>query len=220
MKPFQKSFTQTVGYQYLLFLPEGYLDSRENWPAILFLHGAGERGNDINKVKTHGIPKVAVKRDRFPFIAVSPQCPMGEFWVSDMLIELLHEVEEAHRVDRDRVYLTGISMGGYAAWQLAIENPERFAALVPICGGGNPDEVCRIRHLPTWVFHGAKDPIVPLSESEEMVNALKRCGGNVRFAVYPHAGHDSWTETYDNPELYEWLLQHRIQPVSPEGRGP
>ena len=219
MKPFQKSFTGTIGYNYLLFLPEGYLDSTDNRPLILFLHGAGERGNDLEKVKRHGIPKIVETWDRFPFIAVSPQCPANQYWLADLLNELLDEIEGAHRIDTDRVYLTGISMGGYAAWQTAIEYPDRFAAIAPVCGGGNPDEVCRIRHVPVWAFHGAKDPIVPLSESEEMVNALRKCGGDARLTVYPEAGHDSWTETYNNPGLYEWFMSHSRLAVRPMSGG-
>ncbi len=219
MKPFHKSFTQATGYQYLLFLPEGYLDSKEKWPMILFLHGAGERGNDLQKVKRHGIPKIAEKSEHFPFIAVSPQCPADQYWLTDMLLSLLDEVADGQRVDTDRVYLTGISMGGYATWEMAIEYPDRFAAIAPICGGGNPDEVCRIKHVPAWVFHGAKDPVIPLSESEEMVNALRKCGGNVQFTVYPEAVHDSWTETYNNPQLYEWFLKYKRLAVSPMSGG-
>ncbi len=219
MKPFQKSFTQTAGYQYLLFLPEGYLDGKEKWPMILFLHGAGERGNDLQKVKRHGIPKIAEEQERFPFIAVSPQCPADQYWLTNMLLSLLDEVADNQRVDTDSIYLTGISMGGYATWETAIGYPDRFAAIAPVCGGDNPDEVCRIKHVPAWVFHGAKDPVIPVSESEEMVNALKRCGGNVRFTVYPEAGHDSWTETYNNPQLYEWLLKYKRLAVSPISGG-
>lgn len=209
----QKSVTGTAGYNYLLFLPNHYLDRPEPWPLILFLHGAGERGNDLKLIKAHGIPKIVEERKDFPFIAVSPQCPDGQYWIPDMLTLLLDEVEAAHRVDSDRIYLTGISMGGYGAWRMALDYPYRFAAIAPVCGGGTPEEACRIRHLPAWVFHGARDRVVPISESEDMVIALKRCGGNVRFTVYPTAGHDSWTETYNNKELYEWFVQHRRQPV-------
>ncbi|MEW5745224.1 MAG: prolyl oligopeptidase family serine peptidase [Nitrospirota bacterium] len=209
----QKSITRTAGYRYLLFLPNRYLDQEEPWPLVLFLHGAAERGNDLKRIKAHGIPRVVEERKDLPFIAVSPQCPEGEYWIPDMLAVLLDEVEAEHRVDRDRISLTGISMGGYGAWRMAMDYPDRFAALAPICGGGDPDEVCRIKHLPVWAFHGARDRVVPLSESEEMVNALRSCGGTVRFTVYPDAGHDAWTVTYNNPELYAWLLQHRRQAV-------
>lgn len=201
---------------YLLFLPNGYeANSEQTWPLILFLHGAGERGDDLNLVKIHGIAKVVEQREDCPFIVVSPQCPKDSWWSDhiEALDALLNEITATYAVDIDRTYLTGLSMGGYGAWHLATLYPERFAAVVPICGGGPwflgfPDRVCALKDVPVWAFHGAKDDTVPLRESELMVTTLKACGGNVRFTVYPDAGHDSWTQTYDNPELYEWLLKY------------
>ena len=116
-------------------------------------------------------------------------------------------------VDQGRVYCTGLSMGGFGTWELAITYPQLFAAIVPICGGGSPYIAARIRHIPTWVFHGGRDNVVPLYESQRMVDALKRAGANVQLTVYPEAGHDSWTETYNNPDLYTWLLSHRRRPA-------
>ena len=182
---------------------------------MLFLHGAGERGSDINAVKRHGIPKLAEEGRHLPFIAVSPQCPEHSTWsleAHDVMV-LLDEVIRSHAVDTNRVYLTGLSLGGYGTWHLATLHPHRFAAIAPICGGGVglygfPERVCALKDVPVWAFHGAKDPVVPLEESAKMVRALKECGGDVRFTVYPEAEHDSWTETYENPELYEWLLSH------------
>jgi hypothetical protein len=118
-------------------------------------------------------------------------------------------------VDADRIYLTGLSMGGFGTWNLAMTWPGRFAAIAPICGGGNPRNAWSIRHIPTWVFHGAKDPVVPLSMSEDMVSALRQYNGQVTFTVYPEARHDSWTESYDNPELYSWFLEHTRYTRSP-----
>jgi predicted peptidase len=129
--------------------------------------------------------------------------------MADELNDLLQEIIRMHRVDRQRIYLTGLSMGGYGTWSLAMAYPDTFAALAPVCGGGDPGRVGRIKHLPIWVFHGAKDDIVPFEESESMVKALRRAGNDVRFTVYPDARHDSWTETYNNPRLYEWFLSHR-----------
>jgi predicted peptidase len=214
---FEIEITQTVRLPYLLYLPPDYKpDSVQKWPLILFLHGAGERGDDLELVKKHGIPKVVEERQDFPFIAVAPQCPEGEWWPEKtrILSALLDEVMAAYAVDPDLIYLTGLSMGGYGTWSLATAYPERFAALVPICGGGLsivgfPERACVLKKIPIWVFHGARDEVVRIEESEKMVNALKACGGNVRFTVYPEAEHDSWTETYDNPELYAWLLQQR-----------
>jgi predicted peptidase len=214
----ETQITKTERLPYLLSLPAGYNDdAKKDWPLILFLHGAGERAlNDMTLLRKHGIPRVAEERD-LPFITISPQCPPNSWWSEhmDALLALLDQTAVAYRVDRRRVYLTGISMGGFGSWHLGVAHPERFAAVVPICGGGPwflgfPERVKALKDTPVWVFHGAKDDVVALSESERLVDALKACGGNVRFTVYPDAMHDSWTETYDNPELYTWLLeQHR-----------
>ena len=213
-------FTKTVSAKvnYLLFLPKGYNPKNERrWPLIFFLHGAGERGTNIWKVATHGSPKIAPTEADFPFIVVSPQCPEGQIWSKDTLLALLDDVEARYAVDKSRVYLTGLSMGGFGTWDLGVAHPERFAAMVPICGGGQPIAVAlagraqgeALRSLGVWAFHGGKDPVVPLEESQRMVNALKQAGvREVKLTVYPEAGHDSWTETYNNPELYRWLLQH------------
>jgi predicted peptidase len=173
----------------------------------MFLHGAGERGTDIELVKKHGIPRLVASGVDFPFLVASPQCPAGQTWSPAMVGRVLDDVCRKVRVDRDRIYLTGLSMGGYGTWFTAIAYPDRFAAIVPICGGGDPGAACRLRDLPVWVFHGAKDPVVQPEESARMVEALRGCGGNVRFTLYPEAEHDCWTQTYQNPELYRWLLQ-------------
>lgn len=236
---FEKTITKTVGYQYLLALPTGYdAKAEKTWPMILFLHGSGERGTDVWKVAVHGPPKLlradapppanetpeararreaAVKSLAENFIVVSPQCPAGVSWDDDAIGALLDEIAAKHKVDAKRVYLTGLSMGGFGTWSYAMKNPGRFAAIVPICGGGEPGTVRRMARmkkaeltsLPVWVFHGAKDPTVPLDESQQMIDALKKAGAtNVQFTIYPEAKHDSWTETYNNPELYAWLLKH------------
>lgn len=194
---------------YLLYLPPGYEDSDGNWPTIVFLHGSGERGSDLERVKVHGPPKLIERGEQLPFIVVAPQCPELHYWGSEWLSPLLDEVCRENRVDADHIYLTGISMGGYGTWQWACAEPQRFAAIAPICGGGRPQNASAIKDLPVWAFHGAKDDIVPLAESTAMVEALRACGGDVRFTVYPEAGHDSWTETYENPELLEWFLARK-----------
>jgi predicted peptidase len=213
---FERKLTQKVSAEYLLFLPEGYdADKRKNWPLILFLHGAGERGTNLSQVAVHGPPKLVKDQPNFPFIVVSPQCPAGQRWSDDTLLALLDKVSTKYRVDQKRVYLTGLSMGGYGTWSLGLKHPERFAALAPICGGGerinlllpDPRKLPALKSLPIWAFHGAKDNVVPLDESERMVEAFKRAGGQGKLTVYPEAGHDSWTETYKNPELYKWLLE-------------
>jgi predicted peptidase len=125
------------------------------------------------------------------------------------LSALLDNLAARYRVDQDRVYVTGLSMGGFGAWQLAVDYPARFAAIAPVCGKGEPAKAQLIKDLPIWVFHGAKDPVVPVSNSQDMVDALKKCGSDVKLTIYPEALHDSWTETYNNPELYNWFLQHK-----------
>ena len=209
---FEKKITVTAQLEYLLSLPADYGQSRKSWPLVLFLHGSGESGNDLNKVKVHGPPKLVDENGPFPFILVSPQSP-GRGWNPDVLNALLDSVMKKYRVDKDRVYLTGLSMGGYGTWALAAAHPEKFAALAPICGGGDPAEAGKLARLPIWVFHGAKDTTVPPKRSEEMVAALKAAaGGNPRFTLYPEAGHDSWTATYADPEFYKWLLaQKRVR---------
>jgi predicted peptidase len=193
---------------YLLFLPQDY-EKKDSWPLMLFLHGAGERGDDLELVKKHGPPKIVETKKDFPFILVSPQCKPKRRWEPSGLTALLDEAVAKYKVDKDRIYVTGLSMGGFGTWSLAADTPDRFAAIVPICGGGEAYWTRQLVNLPVWVFHGGKDSVVPLERSEAMVEALKKRGGNVKLTVYPDAGHDSWTETYDNPELYEWLLQQK-----------
>lgn len=218
VRKFTKDVTRTVALDYLLFLPKDHAAQPEKrWPLILFLHGAGERGSDVWHVAVHGPPKIVRDRPDFPFIVVSPQCPTGQRWSDDAVLALLDDVLARYPVDRKRVYLTGLSMGGYGTWSLGLSHPARFAAIVPICGGGDPlkallpdpQHVQALRTLPVWAFHGAKDPVVKLAESERMVEALRKLGcTEVELTVYPEAQHDSWTETYANPKLYEWFLKH------------
>lgn len=200
-----------VNIRYLVFLPEGYeKEPSRKWPLIYFLHGAGERGDNLDLVRGYGPPKIAEERPGFPFIVVSPQCPRGRFWSNEDLLALLDEVISRYAVDEDRIYLTGLSMGGYGTWSLAAQAPDRFAAIAPVCGGGMRIFSLMLRDMPVWVFHGAKDRTVPLDESERMVEALKRRGNTrVKFTVYPDADHDSWTETYNNHALYDWFLEQR-----------
>lgn len=206
----EKTITKVVKANYLLYLPKEYgKETDKKWPLILFLHGSGESGSDLEKVKRHGPPKLIAAGKEFPFIIVSPQAPSPRVgWQVETLNTLLDDVIAKYSVDQDRVYLTGLSMGGFGTWALASANPERFAAIAPICGGGQPFMARRLRDIPVWVFHGAKDPTVPVKMSEDMVDALKKAGADVKFTVYPEAGHDCWTATYDNPELFTWFLSH------------
>jgi predicted peptidase len=197
-----------VDLKYWLYLPEGY-QQQESWPLMLFLHGAGERGDDLQLVRKHGPPKLVGEGKQFPFIIVSPQCPSGRWWQPMELATLLDEIVDRYRVDQDRIVVTGLSMGGYGTWDLAAYQPDRFAALAPICGGSDPIRAKYLAGIPVWVFHGRKDSVVPVERSEAMVEALKKADSPVKFTVYDEANHDSWTETYANPKLYEWLLQQK-----------
>lgn len=213
------TISRAVTTQFLLALPKDYdAKSTRRWPLILFLHGSGERGTNLSKVAMHGLPKLVADGRDFPFIIVSPQCPAHERWSDDVLIALLDNVIAQHNVDTNRIYLTGLSMGGFASWSLAAKYPERFAAVAPICGGGTTIDLLltsktrreAIKTLPIWAFHGGKDPVVPLTESERMLAGFKLAGcKEAALTVYPDAGHDSWTKTYNNPKLYEWFLNHQ-----------
>jgi predicted peptidase len=202
---------RTVRLRYLLFLPQDYgISPDKKWPLILFLHGAGERGDDLELVKIHGIPKIVERRPDFPFVVLSPQCPDEATWWDQQLTlkALLDEIVANYAVDTACIYLTGLSMGGFGTWSMAMAYSKLFAAIAPICGGGFPEFASQLKDIPVWAFHGAEDKTVKPEVSQRMVDALRACGGNVRFTVYPGVGHDSWTQTYDNPELYEWFLQH------------
>ena len=204
---------QVFTADYLLSLPPSYgVDATKRWPLILFLHGAGERGTNLWMVAKHGPPKIDIATNNF--IVVSPQCPNGKIWSNDLLLALLDEIETKYAVDTRRIYLTGLSMGGFGTWSLGLTHPERFAAIAPICGGGELitpllADKAKLTTLPVWAFHGAKDPVVPVEESERMVKLLKKYQvREVKLTIYPEAQHDSWTQTYANPELFEWFLQH------------
>jgi predicted peptidase len=211
-KKFEKTTTKNLSCNYLLFLPESYDQQQKDWPLILFLHGAGERGNDLTKVKVHGPPKIVEKQKDFPFIVVSPQCPEEQWWTDnlDTLINLLDEIITQYNVDKDRVYLTGLSMGGFGSWALAAKYPDRFAAIAPVCGGALQYNAYSLVNVPIWIFHGAKDTTVPVLRSQEMFDLINKRGGDVKITIYPDANHDSWTQTYNNPELYDWFLEHKL----------
>ncbi|MBW8035084.1 MAG: prolyl oligopeptidase family serine peptidase [Planctomycetes bacterium] len=204
------SRTVEVEMDYLFYLPEGYGKEDHAWPLMIFLHGVGESGSDLERVKSHGPAKMAAENRNLPFIIASPQCPKGKWWPNQQakVMALVDEIVENYNVDESRIYLTGLSMGGYGTWSIACINPDRFAAIVPICGGGTPYIAGNLKNVPVWAFHGAKDKTVRLRESQKMVDKVNRKGGDAKLTVYPEAGHDSWTETYNNEEVYKWLLSH------------
>ncbi len=204
----QSEMTSVTHMKYLFYLPD--MEAPEaGYPMILFLHGSGERGDNLDLVKTHGPPSFLDDTTDFPFIVVSPQCPEGKKWDIYKLLELIDEIETVAFIDTNRTIVTGLSSGGSATWDLAMLAPGKFAAIVPICGKGDPSEACYIKDVPTWVFHGARDEITPSSYSDEMVKALRACGLQVKYTLYPDVDHFAWVPAYSNPALYDWMLQQK-----------
>lgn len=205
--------TRTFALNYVVYLPKDYdAASSKRWPLIYFLHGVNQRGDDIELVKRHGIPQNIDNGEQLPFIIVCPQCPTNSFWPfeNEALIGLLDEVVQQFAVDEERIYLTGFSMGGFGTWDLAMMHPARFAAIAPICGGSVPGrDVSALVDMPIWTFHGDKDPVVPILFTQQIVTALEGLGSSVNFTIYAGVEHNSWTETYLNPELYTWFLSHK-----------
>ena len=197
---------------YLLYLPKNY-DSAETFPLMLFLHGRGESNGPLRLVEKWGPPRMASRGVDLPYVLISPQCPREKRWTSDdqlaMLLSLLDHVTTEFKIDAQRTYLTGLSMGGYGSWRLAADHASRFAAAAIICGGGDPATAPRLKDLPIWVFHGTKDTAVPFSKSVEMVDAIRKTGGEkIRFTSLEEIGHNSWSAAYATPELYTWLNKH------------
>jgi predicted peptidase len=223
-----------TGYPYLVHVPRDY-DASRSWPVILFLHGAGERGNDGLRAAAIGLGNaIRVAPERFPAIVVFPQAPAETRWIGEPADAALLALEEAMRElhgDPQRVYLTGLSMGGYGTWHLALAQPERWAALVVVCGGlvphphttavrrspllppapadPYPFAAHALRKLPIRIFHGADDPVIPADESRRMYEELRREGADVQYTEYPGVGHDSWTRAYGEAELWPWLFAQR-----------
>lgn len=214
---FNQQINKRVALRYLLWLPaDAAAAPTQRWPLILFLHGRGERGDDLALVLRQGLARKLAQGFALPAVVAAPQCPADSDWTlqDDALLALLDELAATYPIDRQRVYLTGLSMGGRGAWRLAAQHPQRFAALVPICGRRpdgvrSPEDARPLCDLPIWVFHGAQDQVVPITESDAMVAALREYGANVRYTAYPDADHNSWTRAYDEPQLYDWMLNQR-----------
>jgi predicted peptidase len=208
--------------RYLLYIPEAYgTDRKAKWPLILFLHGMGECGTNIELIKKHPLPRDLETKKDFPSIVVSPQLlsPDNDGWESqlDALNALLLQIQARYRVDPKRIYVTGLSMGGSGTWHMAIRFPHRFAAVVPVAGFYSwasrmvPSNICDLRGLPVWAFHGARDSTVPLYQDEVIVEALKACGSSVKFTVYEDADHEpTWLRAYADPALFEWLFAQSL----------
>jgi predicted peptidase len=201
-----------VGYRYVLYVPEDYKkEDSKKWPLIIFLHGSGERGDDLDVLTRHGPPKMVAGGHSFPAFIISPQAPNHVTWEPHSVKACLDAMEKEYHIDQDRVYITGISMGGYGVWDAIMAYPHTFAAAVPICGSAGVKFVAaeRIKHVPVWIFHGSDDTVVPAANSQRIYDALVEAGGTPKLTIYAGVGHDSWSQTYDDPDLWEWLFAQK-----------
>lgn len=209
---FTRKVTVNVSGRYLLSLPDGYSSGGAKVPLLLFLHGAGERGDDLERVGIHGPMKEIRNGRKLPFIVVAPLCPADAAWDPLMLTGLLDEVESKWRVDTERVYVTGLSLGGFGTYTLAAFSPKRFAAIAPIAGWASKWIAPSIKEIPIWSTHGDADPAVPLDQETPLIEALRAWGAEVRFDVIAGGTHDVWTDVYAGDALYAWLLEHKRKP--------
>lgn len=209
---FKKKNQEEVDLNYLLYLPNDYQRNKQDYPLVLFLHGKGERGDDLEKIKIHGIPKRVEEGIKFPFICIAPQCPDEGYWdrpeYVSSLISLLKEVENNYRVDSKRIYGTGLSMGGLGTLAIAVKNPTLFSAIIPVCGGAKMENIQRLSQLPIWLFHGDRDDVHPVNNSIIIFQALSSVNDQVFLTVYGGVDHDSWTQTYENHDIYNWMLNY------------
>jgi predicted peptidase len=206
-------------YAYLVITPANFKGRTVRWPLIVFLHGGDQSGSDLNQVKLNGPPKYALAHPDFPFVVAAPLLPLGKLWEPAGVIAVVKQVTARFRVDATRVYLTGLSTGGYGTWKTALAYPERFAAVAPVSGGGSTEILKHadgpllqaLRALPIWAFHGGSDGLISPDESQRMVAAFQSIGNpGARVTIFPGASHDIWSRVYDDPAFYDWLLQqHR-----------
>ncbi|WP_423128440.1 prolyl oligopeptidase family serine peptidase [Gaoshiqia sp. Z1-71] len=202
-----------VRYNYLTYVPENY-DSLKSgpMPVIFYLHGRSASGTDLNRVKRYGLPYFLDKGKKLDFIVVSPQCPWGKNWASENWFDTIYaEINAKYRIDPTRVYLTGMSLGGFGTWELANRLPHKFAAIAPVCGGGSTDWIENLSQLPVWVFHGVKDNQVSVFRADRMVKALKQRQAVVEYSRFPDKGHDIH-RVYDDDRLYEWFKLFSARP--------
>jgi len=212
--------SRTVDVHSLLYLPGDYgRDPQAQWPLIIFLHGASERGDDPSVITRYSIPAFLTSTLDFPFVVLSPQSPPDEWWSNetDVLDALLNQIQTRYAIDPKRIFLTGQSMGGYGTWALALKYPTRFAAIVPVASGWDytnelvPANICDLKNMPIWAFHGELDESVPPDQIMAMVQALQACSGNIRFTLYPDADHlGSSNRAYADPKLYAWLAEQHL----------
>ena len=199
---------QSENVKYIIRFPDGYKNG-DRFPVIIFLHGAGSRGNDIHILKNNPYFNIINKHLEFPFITVAPQCSQNTWFdMFEQLKRFVFKIYDENFTDKNKIYLMGASMGGYGTWQLAMSLPELFAAIVPICGGGMYWNASRLVNVPVWAFHGAKDTVVFKEESIKLVDAINKCGGKAKLTIYPENGHDAWSDTYNSQEVFHWLLSN------------
>lgn len=210
LKPqkFEKELKREVSVDYLLYLPRGY-NEKEEWPLILYLHGGRGRGNDLSLLNWYPLPKMLAGNDSYPFMALIPQCPAGEMWTDTELIKaLLDDIVSKYKVDSDRIYLIGYSMGGTGAWYMAYKYPQVFAAVAPMSGNTNPWWASKLKDIPIWAFHGGKDNLIPVSETEDMAEAIRKEDGMIKVSIDPERGH-SPPPLAEHEKLFEWLLKQK-----------
>ncbi|MDP1899259.1 MAG: dienelactone hydrolase family protein [Rubrivivax sp.] len=193
-----------------LYLPPGYAADNPPWPLVFFLHGSGERGSDLQAVKSQGPPRLVDQGREFPFILASPQLDVDRRWDPHELQALSQALQRRLRIDAQRIAVTGLSLGGHGAWDWATAYPEQLAAIAPVCGYGDPARACAMRGVPVRAYHGQADSVVPLARQQAMVQALRDCGGQAQLIVYPGVGHNAWDEAYADPDLYPWLMAQRL----------
>jgi predicted peptidase len=204
------SLTLQATLRHWLYLPPGYAEQAERrWPLIVFLHGAGERGHEMQRVKAHGLPKLLDAGLAAPAIVVSPQCDDDLDWDPHLLHALLLVLRNRLRIDPQRVTVTGLSMGGAGCWDWAMSYPEDLAGIAPVCGYGRALRVARMRPIPVRAYHGSDDTVVRPDEQRELVAALRMGGGDADLTIYPGVGHDAWIPAYADPGLLPWLLARR-----------
>jgi predicted peptidase len=229
-QPEARVFTDSAGAKmpYLLLKPKGF-ELNKAYPLVLFYHGAGERGDDNHSQWRNGVEvfQRPENREKFPCFVVAPQCPVKKQWVNvpwgadsevqpaepsaelTLSLQILRSVEQEFNIDRNRLYVAGISMGGYATWDVITRYPDLFAAAVPVCGGGDEKQAAKIKDLPIWAFHGGEDKTVKTIRTQNMIAAIKAAGGNPRYTQYPGVGHGSWGPAFKEPQLLAWMFEQK-----------
>ncbi len=208
------SYAQSVkvkaSYKYLLYLPKNYSKQKEKFPLVIYLHGGSQRGNDLNKLKTYGLPGLVDKGHNYKFIIASPQCPENKTWTTENWFDYLYQdLLMKYNIDTNRIYVTGISIGGFGTYEVAMDNPDKFAALVALCGGCNDStKICLLKNIPVWAFHGTADSLISINETETVVRQLKKCNGNIKFTRLQNKGH-ALQYLYEDETIYKWMLQQK-----------